>query len=122
MRLKAVAGELSVCKLPYDHDLKDKEGFFFWSKTEREASLVCPSEAVPAAAEAVESGWRGFYIEGSLDFSLVGVVSALTAVLAEEKIPVFVISTFDTDYFLVKEEYLARAAAALSAKGYETEL
>ena len=66
-----------------------------------------------------ENGWKGFRVEGVLDFSLVGILSKLTAVLAENRIGIFAVSTFNTDYILVKAENFDRAAEALKAAGYE---
>jgi len=66
-----------------------------------------------------EDGWRGFYVEGSLDFSLVGILSRITGTLAEQKIPVFAISTFDTDYILVKEALLDPALSAMQNAGFK---
>ena len=66
-----------------------------------------------------EDGWRGFRIEGVLDFSLVGILSKLSTILAENQIGIFAVSTFNTDYILVKEENFDRAMDVLAAAGYE---
>ena len=67
----------------------------------------------------IEPGWRGFQVAGPLDFGLTGVVASLTRPLADAGVPVFVISTFDTDYLLVKEANLDRAREALAGAGHE---
>ena len=65
-----------------------------------------------------EDGWRGFRVAGTLDFSLIGILAKITAVLAEKKIGVFVVSTFDTDYIFVKKERFDEAREALVEAGY----
>ena len=80
--------------------------------------MVCKTENVPAQTAARDDGWRGFRIQGILDFSLIGILSKLSAILAEQKIGIFAVSTYNTDYILVKAENLHRAADALREKGY----
>ncbi len=88
------------------------------TRTDRELSIVCESGLPPAAVQ--RSGpWRALRIAGSLDHSLVGILSALLAPLAEAEIPIFAISTFDTDYLLVGASTLAIATEALTAAGHE---
>ena len=92
----------------------------FWSitRTDSELSLVLPEENVLADWKS-EPGWRGLMVLGPLDFSLVGILAALAAALAAAGIPIFALSTFDTDYLLVKEQDLFRAVEVLTASGYE---
>ena len=87
-------------------------------KTEEELSLVCRTEDTPSNTIERDDGWKGFYIRGVLDFSLIGILSKLSGILAEHKIGLFAVSTFNTDYILVKEEQYERALAVLSAEGY----
>lgn len=87
--------------------------FCFAARTDKECSLVCPEEAIPSSVLAREDGWRAMRIEGVLDFSLVGILAKLADTLAEQKIPIFVISTFNTDYVLVKQKDLPAAIQAL---------
>jgi uncharacterized protein len=91
----------------------------FWSitRSDSELSLVCPQDDVPTDASA-ERGWCALEVAGPLDFSLTGVVSSLVVPLAEEEIPIFLISTFETDYLLVREPDLHRAVEALTAAGH----
>ena len=118
MTLKVLPYALSVCKID-DLDAFDlRTGFFFLARTEEELSLVCRTEDIPAGTLAREDGWRGFRIEGVLDFSLIGILSQISGVLAENKIGLFAVSTYNTDYILVKSENLDRAKAALAAAGY----
>lgn len=66
-----------------------------------------------------EDGWKGFRIQGVLDFSLTGILSELSGILAEHKIGIFAVSTFNTDYILVKEEHFDRALHVLALAGYD---
>ena len=88
--------------------------FFSITRTRDELSVVCLEEDVPEGVK-VEKGWRGFKVEGPLDFGMTGVLYSLAKPLAEAKISIFAISTFDTDYLLVKKENLQKAAEVLSA-------
>ncbi len=87
------------------------------TRTASELSIVCVEAAVPTEASA-ERGWRMLEVAGPLAFTLTGVVSSLTVPLAAAEIPLFVISTFETDYLLVREPNLPRAAAALRDAGH----
>lgn len=91
--------------------------FCFTARSERELSVVCSSE-IQVDARVSDPGWRGLRITGRLDFDIVGVLSGLTACLASADIPVFVISTFETDYLFVKEDRLHSAVTSLTAAGY----
>ena len=92
--------------------------FHFIGRTDEELSLVCRTESTPANTIAREDGWRGFRIEGTLDFSLVGILAKLSSVLAENRIGIFAVSTFNTDYILVKQENFDKAMRVLAASGY----
>lgn len=88
-----------------------------WSitRTPRELSVVCPEDDLPPSVERAERGWHAFEVEGPIPFDETGVIATLTAPLAAAGVPVFVVSTHDTDLLLVREADLARAAAALAA-------
>lgn len=120
MKLIAKNTLLSVCKLSKMPDLSDT-AFFALTQTDNEISLVCPARSAPADCLAREDGWRAFCVSGPLDFSLVGILNGLTSVLAARGIPVFAISTYDTDYLLIKENRFAEAASALADAGYQWE-
>lgn len=78
---------------------------------------MCRAEAVPEGVSH-ETGWRCLKVSGPLDFGLTGILASLAAPLAAAKIPIFAISTFDTDYVMVKAEHLARALEVLRAAGH----
>ena len=91
----------------------------FWSvtRTEAELSIVCAQDDVPDD-ESAERGWCALEVSGPLDFSLTGVVASLVTPLADAAIPIFVLSTFETDYLLVRERDLELAVEALTAAGH----
>ena len=118
MELEALDFALTVSKLKMDARIDCAADFFFLGKTDEELSLVCRTEDTPAETLAREDGWRGFRVRGVLDFSLTGILARLSAVLAEAKIGIFAVSTYNTDYLLVKEADFDRAVRALTEAGY----
>ena len=121
MKLKQLPYNLTVCKTQSISDIDLSSDFFFIGMTDEELSLVCRTEDVPEKTVERDDGWRGFRIEGVLDFSLVGILSKLSTILAENGIGIFAVSTYNTDYILVKAENFERAMAVLAAAGYEVE-
>ena len=119
MKLKMLDEDLTICKAASAADLNLEGDFYFIGKTDEEVSLECPTKDVPPHTVERDDGWRGFRIQGVLDFSLTGVLAKLSAVLAARGIGIFAVSTYNTDYILVKKENMARAAEALKAAGYE---
>lgn len=92
--------------------------FFSITKTAEEISIVIP-EDVDVPSENVEKGWRCLMVQGPLDFSLTGILAEISGILAKAKISIFAISTFDTDYVLVKKENLENAKIALKEYGHQ---
>ena len=121
MKLKTLPYDLTVCKLPSAAGIDLSADFFFLGKTDEEISLVCRTEQAPEGTAAREDGWRAFRIEGVLDFSLTGILSRLSAILAENGIGIFAVSTYNTDYILVKAGNLSKAMKVLREAGYETD-
>ena len=118
MTLKKLPYELTVCKLTNISEIDLNAEFFFIGKTDEELSLVCKTEDTPAHTTDRDDHWKGFRIEGVLDFSLIGILSRISGVLAAQKIGIFAVSTYNTDYILVKDENFARAVDALTEAGY----
>ena len=121
MELKIIPWHLTICKVA-ELDAADLSAdFYFIGKTDEELSLVCRTEDAPGDAVERSDGWRAFRIQGVLDFSLVGILSKISGILAENGIGIFAVSTFNTDYILVKAEAFARALAVLAEAGYTIE-
>lgn len=118
MRLKTLPFDFTVCKLSKIDKINLNSEFCFIGKTDEEISLVCKTEDTPVDTIERDDGWRGFRIEGVLDFSLIGILSKLSAVLAESKIGIFAVSTYNTDYIFVKSENFGRALKVLLDAGY----
>lgn len=120
LNISVLDGRLAICRLEADAQpptWATGSPFLSLTRTPDELSVVCAEGSVPIGVRG-EGGWRAIGLEGPLDFSLVGVLSAMLVPLAEAGVVVFAISTHDTDYVLVKEEKLDLAVAALRGRGY----
>ena len=118
MELKKLPHELTVCKVASIADIDFDGEFYFVGKTSEELSLVCPTSDAPEQTTEREDGWKGFVIQGVLDFSLIGILSKISGVLADAGIGIFAVSTYNTDYILVKAESFDKAEAELATAGY----
>jgi len=103
-------------KAPFPEGLLEAEPVFL-ARTGKELSIVCPRQ-LPIDADRSSQPWRCFEVEGPLEFSMIGVLASLTETLATAGISVFAVSTFDTDYLLVKADQLEVAEAALKSAGH----
>jgi len=119
MKLEILSGDFSVCKVEDYSGVKLDAPFCFTGKTDEERSLVCLTEDVPTNTTAREDGWKGFRIQGELDFSLIGILSKIATILAESGVSIFALSTYNTDYVLVKKEQFTKAIRLLLDAGYE---
>ena len=119
LEIRVIPGEFSVCQVEELGCDALAEPFCFVGKTDEELSLVCPIDAVPERTLSRDDGWRMFGIVGTLDFSLIGVLANISRALADAGVGLFAVSTYNTDYILVKKENLLRALEALRAAGYE---
>ena len=118
LEIQKLSYRLTVCKVKSVSDIDMDSEFFFIGKTDEEISLVCRTEDTPQETVERDDGWRGFRISGVLEFSLIGILSKLSGILAEKKIGIFAVSTYNTDYILVKEENFEKALHALEEEGY----
>ena len=121
LRLEVLPGRFAVARLPSDAPVPDwaaGDSFHSLTRTAQELSIVCPESAVPKDVRS-EAGFRALRVAGPLDFQLVGILLSLAQPLAEAGVSIFTLSTFDTDYVLVREEHLERALAALGGAGHE---
>jgi uncharacterized protein len=115
-----------VCQLPSHAQVPAAvldSAFFCVVRTREELSIVCsddrmPEDRMPQGARA-ERGWLALKLEGPFPFSMTGVLAAFVQPLADARIPIFALSTFDTDYVLIKREHRERAVSALEAAGHE---
>lgn len=119
MELKRIDYDFSICKVTDYSLIRLDSEYIFIGKTDEEKSLVCITTDVPPNITERDDGWMAFRIQGELDFSLIGILSKISGILAENKIGIFVVSTFNTDYVLTKKENYEKALNALSNAGYE---
>lgn len=121
MKLKRLLYDFTVCQMANIEDIDLDKEFFFIAKTDEELSLVCKTADTPKNTTARDDGWKGFCIQGVLDFSLIGVLSKISGILAENGIAIFAVSSFNTDYILVKASNFDKAMEALADAGYTVE-
>lgn len=119
LTLKILPEELTVCQVESQADIDSETSIYFVGKTDDELSLVCPTDSVPDSTINREDGWRAFRIEGVLDFALTGILAPIAQLMADHAIGIFAVSTFNTDYVLVKAHDLERAIGLLADAGYE---
>jgi len=118
MEIKILDDNFSVCKVT-DYSFVNLESqYCFIGKTDEENSLVCMTDDVPANTTERDDGWRAFRIQGILDFSLIGILSKISSLLAKNEIGIFAVSTYNTDYILTKKENFDKAIGVLRKAGY----
>lgn len=118
MELKIIDLEFAVCKVKDLSQVNCSDKFCFIGKTDEELSLVCRVESVPENVTECDKGWKAFRIEGVLDFSLIGILSKISTILADNKVGIFAVSTYNTDYVLTKKENFDKAIKVLADNGY----
>lgn len=118
MEIQILDHPFSVCKVTDYSRVNLESEYCFTGKTDEENSLVCITSDVPANSTERDDGWKAFRIQGILDFSLIGILSNISALLAKNEIGIFAISTYNTDYILTKEENFDKAIAVLVKAGY----
>lgn len=119
MEIKIINQDFSICKVADLSQIDYTDEFYFIGKTDEELSLVCSTNLVPKNATECDHGWKAFRIQGILDFSLIGILSRISTLLAENEIGIFAVSTFNTDYILTKEENFEKAVLTLEHNGYD---
>ncbi len=121
LSIEVLPGRFAVCRLPSAGVVVNpaRAPFFSSTWTPEETSVVCLEAECPSEALLCEKGWRIFKVRGPLDFSCVGILASLTGSLAEAGVTIFALSTYDTDYLLIKETSLENAIEALRARGHE---
>ncbi len=119
IKIVALAEEFSVCKVVDYSQIDIELPFVFTGATDAEKSLVCPTRMVPANTVERNDGWRAFRIEGTLDFSLIGILAGISKCLADNNIGIFAISTYNTDYIFTRSADFDHACVALKNARYE---
>ncbi len=121
LKFRRFPGTFAICRLPSDATVPASmttAPFISITQTGEELSILCAANQVPPDAKC-ELPWTCFKLEGPFPFSLTGVLASFIDPLAQSRIPIFAISTFDTDYVLVKEESAGAALKTLLAAGHE---
>jgi hypothetical protein len=121
LSLKLLPDRMAVCRFDPTTSIPNWVGpsdFYSVTGTDQELTIVC-AEAFVAQGTASDTGGQCSTVEGPLDFSEIGIIFSLTQPLAQNNVPVFVISTFDPDYFMVKEKDLAKTIDVLTAAGHQ---
>ena len=110
MILERLEGSFSVCRVSELRAEDVNRPFTFTAATDCEFSLVCDTSCAPQDALKRDDGWTAYRVQGSLDFSLVGILASLADALAAKKSPLFAVSTYETDYILTQQPEAAEAA------------
>ena len=119
MEIKKFNQNFSVCQVK-DYLLTNLDSeYCFIGKTDEEKSLVCITSEVPENTIQRDDGWKAFRIQGVLDFSLIGILAKIATVLADNGISIFAVSTYNTDYVLIKKENYQKALDILQTTGYK---
>ena len=121
LTIRLLKDSYAVCRLAKDDKppvwINDSE-FYSVTKTADELSVVCLQKGIPNDIKC-EKDWRILKVEGPLDFSLIGILSSISTILAQQRISIFAVSTYDTDYILVKDADIDSAVKALADENYE---
>jgi len=118
LRMVALEPDFSVCKVEDYSRLDLGQPFVFTGSTDEEKSLVCPTAIVPQNILERDDGWKALRINGILDFSLIGILARISGILAENRIGIFAVSTFNTDYVFVKKSDFGKSVKALEDAGF----
>lgn len=121
LTMKLLKEKYGVCRLEKTELIPEwaqKSDFFSITRTSDELSIVCLQDDIPNDIK-YENDWRILKIEGPLDFSLIGILASISSILAQKEISIFAISTYDTDYILVKNNDIDNAIVSLKKERYE---
>ena len=118
MNIKVIDEEFSVCKVKDFSETNLEKNFCFMERTDEENSLVCLTRYIPENATDVDYGWKAMRIEGQLDFNQIGILAKISEILAINGISIFVVSTYNPYYIMVKKQNIEKALHALENAGY----
>ena len=119
MHLEKLSCEFSVCQTEDLTGIRFDDEFLFIGKTDDELSVVCRTESVPENTINREDGWTAYRICGTLELSLVGILADISSTLADAGVSIFAVSTYNTDYILVKKALQEKAEEALRNAGHQ---
>jgi len=120
LQLSLLKDKYGICTLPNTAPIPDwalTQSLASITRTEKELTIVCRLEILPSQYQS-DLNWRCFKIDGSFDLNQIGVISSISSPLADSGISIYVISTYDTDYFLIKEQNLEKTISVLSNSGH----
>lgn len=120
LTLKLLDETYGVCSLEKDSEISPwivEGNFLSITKTDEELSIVCEEKNISEGIK-YEGGWKILKIEGKLDFALVGILAKISNIMAENNISIFAISTYDTDYILIKLNNINKAVELLKKENY----
>ena len=118
MTLKIIEEEFCICQVADYGTVDFSAPYVFIGSTDEEKSLVCPIRFVPENTLVRDDGWRALRFEETLEFSLIGIIARISKVLADGKVGIFAISTFNTDYIMTRSDCFERAVGLLRDAGY----
>jgi hypothetical protein len=119
LKMNLLPYAFSFCQIEAASKVDLTQDYTFVSKTDEELSLICPTSSKPETVLKAENGWCCLKITEKLDFSLVGIIATVTKLLAEERVSVSVVSTYNTAYFFIKQDKLGVAMQTLGKNGFE---
>ena len=120
LQLSLLKDKYGICTLPNTAPIPDwalTQSLASITRTEKELTIVCRLEILPSQYQS-DLNWRCFKIDGSFDLNQIGVISSISSPLADAGISIYVISTYDTDYFLIQEQNLEKTISVLSSSGH----
>ena len=120
MKVEKLDYNFTICKVKDYSQVNFESEYVFIGRTDEENSLVCITEDAPDNVTERDDGWKAFRIQGTLDFSLVGILSEISTLLAKNKIGIFAVSTYNTDYIFTKTANYEQALKVLADAGYDT--
>lgn len=118
MQLKIIDKDFVIFKTENLNNIDFNNEYVFLSKTDEEISIICDKKLLPLNTTTCDYDWKCFKIEGQLDFSLIGILSSILKILADNNISILAVSTYNTDYIFIKEQNISLAKEALTVQGY----
>lgn len=118
MKLKIIDKDFVIFKTENLNNIDFNNEYVFVSKTDEEISIICDKTLLPQNTTVCDYNWKCFKIEGQLDFSLIGILSNILKILADNSISILAVSTYNTDYVFIKKQNILLAKEVLTSQGY----